>query len=434
MDSIRGEVPSAPIGTLGYFRWTKADGDNYQVKRIVLITTKYPDQIGHEWLTNELADKMSERDVSVSVVVLSWEFNDGETGCSRKNNVVIHRLRLWKFLYKKHVFCAFLKLALFSIFGVLFFRHLIKSADLIVATTPCAATWALLLKSLNRKARRYLIVWDFFPYYVEGFFKKLPNSAFQLMVYFEGCLYRQFNDAGCMTTSAMHFMATKYEVSGLKIGLLPLWTKQHPHSQVSASEKAHIRRNFSIPSESFVCVYGGAMTRVQDLDKLVDLALCAIDNPAFHFVFIGAGPDLIRLKSRVSNEGIKNVTFLPFLSRSDYGKLISACDLGLISLSSRHSVPSFPSKTIDYLRFGLPILATIDNSTDYGDILVKDIKAGLYVDTSSAIDLYAALSFLRSSPDALAEYSSNGRRYYDENLNVDYAACTVLQECDAHVP
>src|SRR5690606_36199346 len=105
----------------------------------------------------------------------------------------------------------------------------------------------------------------------------------------------------------------------------------------------------------------------------------------YQFVIIGKGGELPRLKARVREEGLTNVIFIDHVPRDEYENIVAVCDLGLVSLSGRHSVPSFPSKSIDYLKVGLPILASIDKCTEFGDILVNDMKAGLWVEAGDAV-------------------------------------------------
>ena len=85
------------------------------MKKILLLTTKYPTKTGNAWLTNELAECISSRGYHVDVIVLSWEFHDGETKLSEINGVKIYRLRLPRLFYKKNFFLSSLKIIIFSI-------------------------------------------------------------------------------------------------------------------------------------------------------------------------------------------------------------------------------------------------------------------------------------------------------------------------------
>ena len=60
--------------------------------------------------------------------------------------------------------------------------------------------------------------------------------------------------------------------------------------------------------------------------------------------------------------------------------------MGLICLNEKFTIPNIPSKTLSYFNAKIPILASIDRSTDYGTIL-DEAKAGLWSYTGD-IDAY----------------------------------------------
>lgn len=78
------------------------------------------------------------------------------------------------------------------------------------------------------------------------------------------------------------------------------------------------------------------------------------------FLFVGQGTEVKNLKNLRESLQLNNVVFKDFIPREDYEKLVSSCNVGIVSLDPRFTVPNFPSKTVDYLKLGLPILAAID--------------------------------------------------------------------------
>lgn len=50
-------------------------------------------------------------------------------------------------------------------------------------------------------------------------------------------------------------------------------------------------------------------------------------------------------------------------------EFVKICDIGLLNLSSRFTIPNIPSRTLSYWEAKIPVLASIDKSTDFGDIL-----------------------------------------------------------------
>src|SRR5690606_15720497 len=88
------------------------------------------------------------------------------------------------------------------------------------------------------------------------------------------------------------------------------------------------------------------------------------------FLVIGDGP----LREAVEAARFVNAShlrWLPRVPRNEYLKVLSACDIALVCTVRNVDIPSFPSKTIDYLRVGLPIVAAVEATTDYGDYLAS---------------------------------------------------------------
>jgi glycosyltransferase involved in cell wall biosynthesis len=52
--------------------------------------------------------------------------------------------------------------------------------------------------------------------------------------------------------------------------------------------------------------------------------------------------------------------------------MIAACDIGLIFLDHRFTVPNFPSRLLNYMQAGIPVLACTDTITDVGKVIVEN--------------------------------------------------------------
>jgi len=48
--------------------------------------------------------------------------------------------------------------------------------------------------------------------------------------------------------------------------------------------------------------------------------------------------------------------------------LVAACDVGLIFLDYRFTIPNFPSRLISCMQAGLPVIACTDPCTDVGEV------------------------------------------------------------------
>ena len=55
-----------------------------------------------------------------------------------------------------------------------------------------------------------------------------------------------------------------------------------------------------------------------------------------------------------------------------YNYLVTcACDIGMIFLDYRFTIPNFPSRLLSYMQAKIPVLAVTDSSTDVGKVIVQ---------------------------------------------------------------
>ena len=158
----------------------------------------------------------------------------------------------------------------------------------------------------------------------------------------------------------------------------------------------------------------------QNLTSIVNIAYEMQYLKKIKFVFIGHGTEKKRLIKKVEDNNIKNVIFINQMDRLDYQDLLSSCDVGIISLDPRFTFPNFPSKILDYLKYGLPIIASLDKFAlaDAGYLIEKKIQAGLVSNSNKDKNLKENMLKLLNDNDMRKRFSENGRRYFEKNFNV----------------
>lgn len=395
------------------------------MKHIVLLTTKYSNDKADAWLTNEMAYSLVDKGFNVAVVVFSWLKNDPPSSVCNLDGVKVIRIKLHPFFYSSGSIGTALKVFLFPLWA----RHLISKnidrCDLLIGNTPCLTTLGLPAYMRSKfGSRSYLVLWDFFPFYLKDLGAIKNNLSFRFFHYIEERMYQSFDRIGCMTGGNLNFLRMNYRsVKAERVEILPLWASIKDSPLPATSE---VRTRYGLPVDGFVAVYGGAMSIVQELENILDLAFCSMDLNVF-FVFIGRGTERDKLEEVARKRNLSNVLFLDYVPRDEYEDLIKACDVGIISLSRRLSVPSFPSKSIDYFKVGIPVLASLDSATDFGRILEEEIRAGLYAAAGEVSLLKEKLRFLVENSRARAEMGLSGRRYYEEQLSVEKARDKILR-------
>ncbi len=60
------------------------------------------------------------------------------------------------------------------------------------------------------------------------------------------------------------------------------------------------------------------------------------------------------------------------LPKAEYDKLVNSCDVGMIFLDNRFTIPNFPSRLLSYLENKLPVICATDSNSDIGRIAEKN--------------------------------------------------------------
>ena len=88
------------------------------------------------------------------------------------------------------------------------------------------------------------------------------------------------------------------------------------------------------------------------------------------------------LKDYIQEEKPINLKLSERLPKKDYDRLIASCDVGLIFLDNRFTIPNFPSRMLSYMQAGLPVLACTDKNTDIGSVIV-DGQFGWWLESNN---------------------------------------------------
>jgi len=139
--------------------------------------------------------------------------------------------------------------------------------------------------------------------------------------------------------------------------------------------KEELKEKMGFKSNSFTALFGGNMGKPQKLENVLYLAEKCKEIKEINFLLIGNGSEKNRIKELARVRKIDNIFFREQVSREEYEKLAYSCDVGLVSLDDRFTVPNFPSKTTDYFKIKLPIFAILDEcSASYLGLIPSAIR------------------------------------------------------------
>ena len=140
---------------------------------------------------------------------------------------------------------------------------------------------------------------------------------------------------------------------------------------VTYDKRIDIRNKYNIPLDKNVFVYGGNLGKPQGIDFIIECLKKLKEHKEAFFLIVGNGTEFGKLESFVSSEDLPNVKLMKSLPKEDYDCLVAACDVGMIFLDHRFTIPNFPSRLLSYMQAGLPILACTDPNTDIGKVITE---------------------------------------------------------------
>lgn len=300
--------------------------------------------------------------------------------------------------------------------------------DLIVYPTP-PITFASVADYFKRRdgAKTYLILRDIFPQNAKDLGMMRNPMLFHLFRRKEKALYRISDYIGCMSPGNIAFvLQANPEVPESKLGLLPNWKKVRPPFERSETS---LREKYGLVGKT-VALYGGNIGVPQELDFLLELAALYREREGVAFLLVGEGTEKDRIGRLINERRLINVKLLDSLPTKEYDELVHECDIGLINLNRRFTIPNIPSKTLSYFEAGIPVLAAVDKSTDYS-VMLDEAQAGLWSLTGD-LDAYRK-NFERLIVDAKLrrQLGQNGREYLEGRLRVEQAYGTIIKSVGA---
>lgn len=246
--------------------------------------------------------------------------------------------------------------------------------DLILYSTPPITLVNAIKYVKNRdKAITYLLLKDIFPQNaldigmlsLEGW-KGIIYKIFRKK---EKQLYAISDYIGCMSQANVNYVIKHNpEVDPKNVEVCPN-SIDIVDMRADDVTRAQIRDKYGIPQRKKVLVYGGNLGKPQGIDFLIDCLKKKMQRDDIFYLIVGDGTEYSKIEKFLKTEKPQNVKLMKRLPKEDYDKMIAACDIGMIFLDHRFTIPNFPSRLLAYMQAALPVLACTDKNTDIGQVI-----------------------------------------------------------------
>jgi glycosyltransferase involved in cell wall biosynthesis len=307
--------------------------------------------------------------------------------------------------------------------------------DLIIYSTP-PITFSHVVRFIKKRDRAvtYLLLKDIFP----------QNAVDLGMISKGGMLYKYFRNKekelysisdhiGCMSPGNVEFILHNNPQ------ICPASVEVNPNSLapckilVTPNKRNAIRLQYRIPADAVVFIYGGNLGKPQNIPFLIEVlgSMAQATSNAF-FIIAGSGTAYPVLKTWYDRENPVNTILLPMLPKNEFDLLIQACDVGLIFLDNRFTIPNFPSRLLSYMENKLPVIAATDQHTDLRQIITVN-RFGLW---SYAGDLKQTLDNINIlSQDGILSRQMGQRafEYFMKNYTVDTSYSIIINHFNHNI-
>ncbi|AMO56409.1 hypothetical protein GZ77_06340 [Endozoicomonas montiporae] len=387
---------------------------------VLILATKYPMPDESPWLTSELGDELLNLGCTLTVVSVEWGSEnsrnysncEGSKRINRKKPVCTNGrglLLLMRWLFSSLKFFSF------------FFNAIKKREkyDLVISFSPCLAMWFPVFISKYISNYRHVIYWDFFPIHNEQISNKVPKLLSSILKNTERYLLSTFDRVSCMSPANLKFYEKYFGKIPKERDILPIWTS-HLESVLNYSDAVDDN------DDSVKLVFGGQLVAGRGIDEILNAVKIAIrKNPKIKLLVCGSG-ELAENVIGFSNQYPDNCRYLGQLDREHYLQVLASSDIGIVATVAHVSCPTFPSKSLDYMASSIPVVASLEASSDFSIILEKN-SFGLSSIAGEVNHLADNILTLADNKKLRTQFGINGNNYLKKNHSVSKIALNILE-------
>lgn len=304
--------------------------------------------------------------------------------------------------------------------------------DIIMYSTP-PITFTKVIRYAKRKnpnALTYLLLKDIFPQNAVDI-GMLSKSGIKGILYRsfrqkEKMLYKISDHIGCMSPANVKYVIEHNpEIDPTKVEVAPN-SYDIPIQGQNIVDHIAIRRKYNLPTDKPIFIYGGNMGKPQGIPFLIECLKAVANRNDCHFVVVGDGTEYPKIERWVNNERPHAVSLYRALPKSDYDALAASCDVGMIFLDYRFTIPNYPSRLLPYIMERKPIIAATDPNCDTGT-LAEEYGYGYWCPSNSVEKFVEVVDKMLSSDIKLM--GDNGFNYFMNNYTTEHTYNAIIKHC-----
>lgn len=301
--------------------------------------------------------------------------------------------------------------------------------DIIIYSTP-PITFCNAIEFVKKRdnAKTYLLLKDIFPQNAIdiGILKKtgVKSVFYKYFRRKEKKLYKISNYIGCMSKANVDYILKhNREINSEIVEVCPNCIEVIDKS-VGEKDRVSIRNKYGIPLDKKVFIYGGNLGKPQGIDYLIKCLHSQRKNMNVFFLIVGDGTEYDKLEQFVNKNSQDNLKLIKRLPKEDYDAVVGVCDIGMIFLDHRFTIPNFPSRLLSYMQAKLPVLACTDSNTDIGKI-VEDGNFGWWCESDKVSKFTAIIKKIGVQYDS--QLGKNGWDYLMKKYSSSISYSIIME-------
>ncbi|QGU11511.1 glycosyltransferase WbuB [Leclercia sp. J807] len=288
--------------------------------------------------------------------------------------------------------------------------------------------WGGLVNKIKSRCQcpAYLVLRDMFPQWVIDAGMIKAGSAIEIYFrIFEKISYNQANRIGFM--SEKNIEAFQITNKGYPCEVLRNWASLTPVTL--PPDYLPLRQRLNLENK-VIFFYGGNIGHAQDMANLMRLARRMKNHTDAHFLFVGQGDEVTLINELATEWGLTNFSYLPSVNQTEFKCILSEIDVGLFSLSARHSSHNFPGKILGYMVQSIPILGSVNVGNDLLEIINNNNAGKIHINGEDD-NLYQSALLMMEDIEIRKQLGIAANQLLKKEFSVESAAQTIEMRLEA---
>ena len=269
--------------------------------------------------------------------------------------------------------------------------------------SPVFMAFAGLVYKWKNKVPLYLYCLDLWPESLKVNLKNEKSLIYRSVSFISKLIYEKCDKIGVTSKPFIGYLSDKHGVSLDKIHYLP----QHGYDMFSSPDE------FYVEHSGINISYFGNIGKAQDFDCLIR-NIKEVDKDIY-FHIVGDGSEFERLKQMVSQYHLNHrIKLHGYMKKDELTALYQTTDICFLSLKPDSLIgDTLPSKMIEYLSVGKPVLAYAGGSIKE---LIEEAECGYCVDFGKDEEFVDKINLLARHRSQRESFGRNGRVYFEERF------------------